>query len=262
MNEQDPIRKEPKEGLGAAEKSSAGVPPAGLSRGGDVSIRNRGHLPHWEAAAATYFVTFRLADSLPHEALREILFARKGIPATAALMGRTISEAERKRLLKLHSPRIEQYLNAGAGACFLGNEDLAKVVADSLRQFDGARYRLFAWCVMPNHVHVVFQALAGNSLARILHSWKSFSAKQANRILHRSAEFWQREYYDRLVRDTSEFHRALQYVVDNPKRAGLKDWAWVWPKEEVGVGLLPAHQFAPKPAGGTPALRKPIVEEK
>jgi REP element-mobilizing transposase RayT len=108
---------------------------------------------------------------------------------------------------------------------------VAKVVADSLRQFHGTRYQLFAWCVMPNHVHIAFQTLAGNTLTRILHSWKSFSAKQANQILHRSGEFWQREYYDRLVRDISEFHRAVEYVVDNPKRAGLEDWPWVWPRE-------------------------------
>jgi REP element-mobilizing transposase RayT len=232
MNGQNPFRKETKEGENAAEKSSAGVPPAGfLPRDDRVSIRNRGHLPHWEAGTATYFVTFRLADSMPQEVLRRILFARKDIPSTAGQMGRTISEPERKRLAKLHTRRIEGYLDAGAGACFLRNDAVARVVADSLRQFHGSRYQLFAWCVMPNHVHVVFQTHVGNTLARILHSWKSFSAKRANQILHRSAEFWQREYYDHMVRDVSEFHRAVQYVLDNPQRAGLKDWPWVWPKE-------------------------------
>jgi REP element-mobilizing transposase RayT len=232
MNGQDPFRKEPNEGEDAAEKSSAGVPPAGFPpRTDNVSIRNRGHLPHWESPTATYIVTFRLADSLPQEALGRILFARKDIPSTAAQMGRKLSEPERKRLIKLHTRRIEKYLDDGVGACFLGNDAVAKVVADSLRQFHGTRYQLFAWCVMPNHVHVVFQTLVGNTLPRILHSWKSFSAKQANLMLHRSAEFWQREYYDRLIRDASEFSRAVQYVVDNSKRAGLKDWPWVWPKE-------------------------------
>ena len=230
MNGQDPIRKGPREG--AAEKRSAGVPPADFLRQNDnVSVRNRGHLPHWEAATATYFVTFRLADSLPQNALRNILFARKDIPSTAARIGRTISELERKRLMKLHTRRIEKYLDAGVGACFLRNDAVAQVVADSLRQFDGTRYQLFAWCVMPNHVHAVFQTIGGNTLPRILHSWKSYSAKQANQILRRSGGFWQREYYDHLVRDVSEFHRARKYVIDNPKKAGLKDWPWVWPKD-------------------------------
>jgi REP element-mobilizing transposase RayT len=113
----------------------------------------------------------------------------------------------------------------------LANEAVAKVVADALRHFDGVQHELFAWCVMPNHVHVVFQVLAEYTLPQIMHSWKSYSAKQANKILGRSGYFWQREYYDHLVRDVSEFHRAVAYVIDNPKRAGLKNWEWVWSKD-------------------------------
>ena len=232
MNSQNPFRKVCKEDAGAPGKSSAGVPPAGFAPPTDnVLIRNRGHLPHWESATATYFVTFRLADSLPQEKLREILFAREDIPKTAAQMGRKISESERQRLMKLHTRRVEKCLDACAGECFLGNDLVAKVVADSLCKFNASRYQLFAWCVMPNHVHVVFRTLPGNTLAKILHSWKSFSAKRANKILHKSSEFWQREYYDHLIRDVSELHRAVQYVVDNPRRAGLENWRWVWPKE-------------------------------
>jgi REP element-mobilizing transposase RayT len=232
VSELNPYRDRSKKGEDAAKDSSAGVPPADfLPRHHLISTRDRGHLPHWEAEKATYCVTFRLADSLPQEALRKTLFDRKDIPTTAAQMGRTISETERIRLLKLHSSPIERYLDAGVGACFLRNEAVAKVVVDSLQQFQGTRYQLHAWCVMPNHVHAVFQTVGENTLSRILHSWKSFSAKQANKILQRSGEFWQREYYDHLVRDTSEFQRAVQYVIDNPKKAGLKDWKWVWPRE-------------------------------
>jgi REP element-mobilizing transposase RayT len=82
---------------------------------------------------------------------------------------------------------------------------------------------------MPNHVHVVFQTLADNTLENILHSWKSYAAKKANLILRRSGEFWQHEYYDHLIRDAVEFERAVSYVAENPKKAHLKDWAWVWP---------------------------------
>lgn len=229
MKPPNPFRNESKNDAG---KSSAGVPPAVFSPPvSQISIRNRGHLPHWEASSATYFVTFRLADSLPQHVLKPILFARTDIPATAAQMGREISESEGKRLLKLHSRRIEKYLDGGAGACLLENNAVAEVVADSLRQFHDMRYRLYAWCVMPNHVHAVFQVLPGNTLPAILHSWKSFSAKRANEILQRSGGFWQREYYDRLIRDGAEFCRAVRYVVDNPGKAGLKDWRWVWAGE-------------------------------
>jgi REP element-mobilizing transposase RayT len=229
MGNRNPFRKY---GERADTKRSAGVSPAGfLARNDNLSIRNRGHLPHWETASATYFVTFRLADSLSQEALRNILFVREDIPTTAAKIGRAVSEAERNRLQKVNNQRFEKYLDAGSGVCFLANKAVAKVVSAAFWQFDGMRYHLFAWCVMPNHVHVVFQALGENTLPRILHSWKSFSAKEANKILGRSGEFWQREYYDHLIRDESDFYRAVQYVLDNPKKAGLKNWEWVWPKE-------------------------------
>jgi hypothetical protein len=119
MMDEDPFRKDRRIGTAVSEKCSAGVPPAVfLQSGSTVSIHNRGHLPHWESAAATYFVTFRLADSLPQKTLQEILFARKDIPATAAQMGRVLSDVERKQLMKLNTSRIEKYLDAGVGACF------------------------------------------------------------------------------------------------------------------------------------------------
>ena len=224
-----------KEGASPAERSSAGVSPARfLPADANVAIRNRGHLPHWEVERSTYFVTFRLADSLPNEVLQKLRFDREDIPSTAAQKGRNISESEQHRLLELQTDRIEQSLDAGAGACWLRKETIAALVANSLRQFDGTRHRLFAWAIMPNHVHVVFQTLGEFALPGVLHSWKSFSAKEGNKPLHRSGEFWQREYYDRLVRDEVEFFRLVQYVVDNPKRAGLRNWLWVWQMKNVG----------------------------
>ena len=208
---------------------SAGVPPAVFPKfSGNIKIRTRGHLPHWEGGHAAYFVTFRLADSLPKQVLERVRFARSDIPETAAVMRRPLSDAERLRLRKLHSRRMEAYLDAGAGACHLRNPAVARMVALSLKKFDGERIRLFAWCIMPNHVHVLFQDLRGDSLKGILHSWKSFTAKQANRILARSGEFWQREYYDHLIRNGSEFARAVSYIIANPKRARLRNWPWVW----------------------------------
>jgi putative transposase len=228
---QDPFPKDLKKKADeAAEKeSSAGVPPAVfIRRPNDISIRNRGHQPHWELSGAVYFVTFRIADSLPQKTLQKIKFARADIPATVKQIGRELSESERKHLSKLHPRKVESYLDAGAGTCPMRNPALADMVADSLRQFDGSRYRLFAWCVMPNHVHAVFQTLSDNTLAGILHSWKSYSAKKANKILRRSGEFWQHEYYDRLIRDGRELDRAVLYVANNPRKARLKDWRWVW----------------------------------
>jgi REP element-mobilizing transposase RayT len=107
------------------------------------------------------------------------------------------------------------------------NSAIAEQVANALRYFDEKRYRLFAWCVMPNHVHVVARFFPAQTLATVVHSWKSFSAKQANQILGRHGVFWQREYYDHLIRSEEEFERAIRYVTENPAKAQLKDWKWV-----------------------------------
>ncbi len=107
------------------------------------------------------------------------------------------------------------------------DDRIAKVVADALRCFDAIRYRLVAWCVMPNHVHVVLERSGGNELPEILHSWKSYTAKQINKILGADGQLWETEYYDHLIRDEKDLQAQIEYIVDNPRRAGLKDWKWV-----------------------------------
>jgi REP element-mobilizing transposase RayT len=122
---------------------------------------------------------------------------------------------------------VDKYLDQGSGSCVLINPGAAGIVADALRFFDGERYGLHAWCVMPNHVHAVFEPLAGHTLEKILHSWKSFTANEINKALKRSGTLWQTESYDHLVRDEKEFERVVGYVANNPAKAGLVDWEWV-----------------------------------
>jgi REP element-mobilizing transposase RayT len=228
---------------------SAGVPPAvaGASRPrfGEIKIRDRGRLPHWEKDNATYFITFRLADSLPQSVLDRIESERQAIVKTAVGLRRDLSADERARIQRLSTPVIERFLDSGAGACHLQNSTIAEEVANALRYFDGKRYRLFAWCVMPNHVHVVARLFPGQTLATVVHSWKSFSAKRANRILGINGVFWQKEYYDHLIRSEGEFERAIRYVNENPAKARLKDWKWVW------VGGWDTHPTAAEDGGAT-----------
>ena len=138
---------------------SAGVPPAvaGASRPrfGEVTIHDRGRLPHWEKESATYFITFRLHDSLPQSVLERIESERESLVKTAKQLNRAASPSERKKLQQLSTKVIEQYLDNGSGACHLKHPAIANIVADALRHFEDKRYRLFAWCIMPNHVHVV-----------------------------------------------------------------------------------------------------------
>jgi REP element-mobilizing transposase RayT len=219
-------------GDGAEAGRSAGVPPAvaGASRPrfGSVTIRDRGRLPHWEKEGATYFITFRLADSLPQSVLDRIESERHAIVTTANQLLRDLRADERKKIGELSTPVIEQFLDTGAGACQLRNPLIAEELANTLRHFDEKRYRLFAWCIMPNHVHVVVRLFPSEQLAAVVHSWKSFSAKQANRVLGVHGTFLRREYYDHLIRSEEEFEHAVRYVAENPGKANLKHWRWVW----------------------------------
>ena len=230
---------------------SAGVPPAvsGASRPrfGEVKIHDRGHLPHWEKEGATYFVTFRLHDSLPKSVLERIESERESLAKTTKQLHRELSPDERSKIAQLSTKVIEQHLDSGAGACHLKNPVVGDMVANALRHFDDQRYRLFAWCFMSNHVHVVLRVFPGHTLPEVVQSWKSFSAKRANQLLNLSGSFWQREYYDHLLRDEREFERAVRYVMENPEKAALRDWRWVW------AGGRDAHPTA----GGTPALPEP-----
>jgi len=192
-----------------------------------VDIRHGAYLPHWTQENATYVVVFRLCDSLPSEVLRQWIMEREDIVKTASQAGRDLSESERQRLAVLYAEKVEKWLDSGYGACWLKDERIASIVRDALAHFDGTRYTLLAWCVMPNHVHAVLRPAAGHNLADILHSWKSFTAKKANEILNRSGEFWQAEYYDHLIRDEKDFRKQVEYVLKNPAQAGLADWKWL-----------------------------------
>ena len=203
----------------------------------NISIRSRGRLPHWEAEKATCFVTFRLADSLPSNILDDYRFEREDIIKTAEALGRELSISELARLDELYSEKVETYLDAGCGACHLTDPPVAQAVKGALLHFDGIRYHLLAWCIMPNHVHAVLRSLGEHRLADIMHSWKSFTAKKANRLLRRTRALWQREYYDHLVRDEIDFYRILEYVVDNPRKSGLQNWPWFGISS---AGILPA----------------------
>ena len=121
-------------------------------------------------------------------------------------------------------------LDAGFGGRALANPHVAAIVRDALLRFDGVQYRLFAWCVMPTHVHVLAEQVDGWPLDVVVQGWKSVTARRANRLLGRSGVFWAREYFDRFVRDEAHFETTCNYILANPVSAGLcaapEDWPW------------------------------------
>lgn len=186
----------------------------------DVDISRR-HLPHWKRNASVYAVTFRLADSLPPGAVERMRVACAQGDAPAHIAA-----------LKLaHS--FETELDASQGECRLRDPGAAGEMKSALAHFDGKRYRLVAWCIMPNHVHVVLQPVRGFELSSILHSIKSFSANRINQLSNRRGRVWQDESYDRLIRDPRELGDQVTYVLQNPARAGLHEWPWCGANREV-----------------------------
>jgi len=193
----------------------------------DIKRRKGANLPHWTQEGATYSVTFRLADSLPSSVVEAWHRERQEIVDRAEAQGRSLTYIERKELNRLYSDRVDAQLSAGHGECHMRDERIAQLIRNALLHFDRDRYELLAWCVMPNHVHAVLKPIGEHELPQILQAWKSYTAKQANAILDRTGTFWQSEYYDHLIRDEEDFHRSVQYVLDNPSRAALEGWRWV-----------------------------------
>ena len=193
-------------------------PELGVPRG----WHSRGYLPHRDELHLLQSITFRLADSLPHSKLRQLDEILAILP--------TDKQANHKR------QKIESWLDTGLGRCALRHPTVAARVQDALLHHDGERYRLMAWCIMPNHVHVLIHPLV--PLAGIVQSWKSYTGRWA---MARNAElelgvprdqksFWMRDYWDRFIRDEKHRNRVVTYIHENPVNAGLcrKPTAWPW----------------------------------
>lgn len=134
---------------------------------------------------------------------------------------------------RLH--QTDKLLDAGVGHAFLRDSRVAELVENALLHFDGQRYRLIAWCIMPNHVHVVIEPIADHGLGAIVKSWKSFTATQANRILDRTGAFWAPDYFDRFMRDDDQLSATIAYVEANPVAAGLAPDPKAWPFSSAGA---------------------------
>jgi hypothetical protein len=192
------------------------------------------HLPHWRQDGATYFVTFRLHDSLPQEKLRELEMLRREWelrhppPQT---------EKQQEDLARETMIRVERWLDQGMGSCRLADAAAAKVVSDALHYFDGERYELGCYIIMPNHVHVVVRPVLSDSqpLERILQSWKRHTSREINLHFGLEGPVWQEESFDRIIRDAEHLYRAVQYTGANPEKAGLDrdDYRpWIRPEWE------------------------------
>lgn len=180
----------------------------------EAGWHSRGYLPHFDGRDVVQTITFRLADSLPRAVLErwESELAAEPYANADSVLRR----------------RIEAYLDQGYGGCALRDARVAMMVQDSLLHFDDERYWLLAWVIMPNHVHLLLTPCITWSLSRIMKDLKSFTSREANKILNRRGRFWMEDYFDRYVRDAKHFASAIAYIENNPVKARLcakpEDW--------------------------------------
>jgi len=223
----------------------------------ELTARN---LPHYHPPDATLFLTFRLAGTVPKPVMRQYASEKQWLKNETERIKRLKSDDDslqiqhhEARLLEFHRNwfrRFEEILHkAETGPTWLKNDAVAKVVADALHYRDGRVFQLDSYCIMSNHVHAVFapflsaaelregRSFRGISflsenppLDAIMKSLKGYTAWEANRVLGRKGTFWEKESYDHAVRDNAEFHRIMNYVLNNPVKAGLvSDWRqWKW----------------------------------
>ncbi|MEO5860376.1 MAG: transposase [Pyrinomonadaceae bacterium] len=173
---------------------------------------SRGYLPHFDVYASTQFVSFRLADSMPQDVLKKW---------KAELASGEITGIELRK-------KIERYLDSGYGSCALRDPRIANLLRETFLKWDGERYELIAWVIMPNHVHILIRLLGKNLLSGIMHSIKSYTAHEANKMLKCSGRFWSVESFDRYIRNADHFRNTLNYIEENPVKAGLCKVAADW----------------------------------
>lgn len=176
--------------------------------------KSRYRLPHWDQGSVWQFVTWRLADSLPTEWLQRWTEERLAWLAHHPEPWDAITEQEYRARFRAS---LEAMLDSGHGSCLLSQPDPGRIVEQALQFFDGIRYFLGPYVIMPNHVHVLFCPAPGYPLGQIMHSWKSYTAKQINAILRKSGAVWQPEYWDRAVRNERHWQACRKYIEGNPK---------------------------------------------
>ncbi len=196
------------------------------------------HLPHWQQAGTTYFVTFRLADSLPVE---KVNLLRKQRDGWLLLNPEPWNELQEKEYSLLFSEKLNEWLDAGYGECILSNTAVSEIVESSLLHFDGVRYDLDEYVIMPNHVHILISPLAEHSLDKIFHTLKSFTAHAINKKLKLQGAIWMDESYDHIVRSMDQLEFYRKYIRENPSKARLRIGKYSL-KKERRTGVSPVSK--------------------
>ena len=207
----------------------------------DYKFFYRRHLPHYQPEDATLFITFRLANSIPQIVIDQLTAEAERMDK---VLDKIANKHERAQLAYLEQRKFfakwDKALDAAqSGPTWLKDQRIAALLSESLHYRNGREYELVAFCIMPNHGHLVCAPLKDEhgttqSLTKMMHSLKGRVARKANLFLGQSGKFWQHENYDHVVRNDAELKRIVRYVVNNPVKASLvekpEDWKWTYSK--------------------------------
>jgi REP element-mobilizing transposase RayT len=216
------------------------------------------NLPHYQSVGYTYFVTYRLNDSLPLEVIKKLKAEReKQLKEIDGISNKSLQQDKYKKMQSVYFGKFDKLLDTSDfGPTWLKKKEIAEIVKDAIHFYDNKKYNLVCYTIMSNHVHQVFTPIVGRDLSRpqesedlsdksnidmnvdlqfpivtdILRLIKGSTARECNKVLNRTGTFWQHESYDHVVRDYDELLRIVKYVLNNPVKIGLcekwEDWKW------------------------------------
>jgi putative transposase len=194
--------------------------------------------PHWSQAGAVVFITFRTHDSVPDEVVhrweqekQEWLRIRGiGDGTHWSLVLPTLPEKDRADFHRTFNRCREQFLDTCHGRCLFRRPELAQIVADSLLHFDGQRYRMGDFVVMPNHVHLLAVFPSATAMKDQCDSWLHYTAYRIRQVLGEKGKFWQQEPFDHLVRSPEQYEYLRRYIAENPLKARLRTGEYLYRK--------------------------------
>ena len=191
-----------------------------------------GHkMPHWFQAHKTMFITFRLADSLPHHIIEEFLADRAVMREELKVIG----NKSRKFYEELREHKMESWLNNGHGNCILGNANVRQIVVGALRHYNFKEYLLHSFIIMPNHLHILLSPLTEKPINTVIGRIKGFTSFKIKKLLGIDSEIWQQGMFDRIVRSDDEFKKYVDYIRNNPKNI-LPDRYTLYMQKELMEG--------------------------
>ena len=206
------------------------------------SLVTKRNLPHIDVPGHLTFVTFRLADSMPREVVRRWHDEIESWLQEHDLGGRTVEEALgtdgvdeslKNELRRFKNRKWHGHLDDCHGACVLRAQQPRSLVEESLLHFEGDRYDLERFVIMPNHVHLLIQMRPGFLLRKQLTETMRYSGRRVNAFLNQTGDFWQSEPFDHVVRSEAQFEYLQRYIAENPQKAGLTEdeyTLWIRPK--------------------------------